>query len=193
MFTGLGNAMDLKAYNLTPTFRLTFLMWLAFSIQFYLPIDLGFLGIYPRTFSGLIGIITSPLIHGDWFHIMSNTFPFIFLSGAIAIFYPKIANRVLVQCYLFTGLLVWVFGRSFYHIGASGVVYGLAFFLISLGLFRKDFKTLLISIITVSIYGGLVYGLVPTDTYVSWESHLMGAIVGVGSALGISKYTGKSI
>ncbi|MEQ9297287.1 MAG: rhomboid family intramembrane serine protease [Cyclobacteriaceae bacterium] len=181
-----------KHLNLTPTLRMTFLLWLTFSIQFYLGTDLGFLGIYPRHFSGLLGVITGPLVHGDWVHLMSNTFPFLFLSGAIYLFYPKIANQVFIQCYLITGLLVWVFGRSFYHIGISGVVYGLAFFLISLGLFRKDFKSLLISIITISIYGGLIYGLLPEDTYVSWESHLMGAIVGVGTAMGIAKFSPKS-
>ena len=182
----------LRDLNLTPTLRITFLLWLTFSIQFYLNTDLGFLGIYPRDFSGLLGILTGPLVHGDWVHLMSNTFPFLFLSGAIYLFYPRIADQVLIQCYLLTGLLVWVFGRPFYHIGISGVVYGLAFFLISLGLFRKDVKSLLISTVTLLIYGSLIYGLLPEDTYVSWESHLMGAIVGVGSALGISKFNPRS-
>ncbi len=178
--------------NLTPTLRLTFLLWLSFSIQFYLNIDLGFLGIYPRELTGLLGVITGPLVHGDLVHLMSNTFPFLFLSSSIYLFYPKVANQVLVQCYLLTGLLVWTFGRSFYHIGISGVVYGLAFFLISLGLFRKDFKSLLISTITILLYGSLIYGLLPEDSYVSWESHMMGAIVGVGSAMGIAKFSPRS-
>ncbi len=83
------------------------------------------------------------------------------------------------SAYLFTGTLVWVFGRSFYHIGASGVIYALAFFLIFLGFFRKDIKSLAISIVIMVIYGGMIYGLWSEDESVSWESHSFGAGVGI--------------
>lgn len=162
--------------------RLTFVIWLVFTIQFYSEIDLGFLGIYPRTLDGLIGIITSPLIHGNTQHILSNTLPLLFLGITLFVFYNRIALWVFVNCYILTGILVWMFGRPFYHIGASGLIYGLAFFLISFGLFRKDFRSLAISIVVVILYGGLVYGMLPTVSNVSWESHAFGASVGIGLA-----------
>ncbi|SHJ42031.1 rhomboid family intramembrane serine protease [Reichenbachiella agariperforans] len=161
--------------------RMAFVMWLLFTYQFYSGHDLGFLGIYPRHLLGLIGVLVSPLVHGDVNHIMSNTVPLILLGAVLFHFYPLIARVVFVNSYLATGLLVWLFGREFFHIGASGVIYSLAFFLMLFGLFRKDKKSLLISIIVVVVYGGLVYGLMPNDPQTSWESHVFGA--GVGTSL----------
>ncbi len=163
-------------------------MWLFFSIEQVLPVDFGFLGIKPRTGSGAIGILTAPLIHGSFTHIVSNTFPILFLGATLYIFYDRIASQVFLQCYFFTNILVWIFGRgAWYHIGASGLVYALASFLIFFGLFRRRFRSILISIAILVVYGGLVYGLLPQNTYVSWESHLMGFIVGMGSAYTMSK------
>ena len=170
------------SHSIVPPLRLAFFMWVLFSIEFYLGFDLGWLGIYPRTFSGAIGILTSPMIHGSLHHIFSNTLPLILLGSTLYMFYNAIAIRVFIQCYVLTGILVWIFGREFYHIGASGLIYGLAFFLISYGLFRKDFKSLSISIIVVLLYGGLVYGVLPTRSEISWESHLFEALVGIGTA-----------
>jgi membrane associated rhomboid family serine protease len=83
--------------------------------------------------------------------------------------------------------MVWLFGRSnSSHIGASGVVYGLAFFLIFFGIFRRDFTSMLISIIVIMLYGGVIYGVLPTDPRVSWESHFAGALVGIYTAIGFS-------
>jgi membrane associated rhomboid family serine protease len=79
---------------------------------------------------------------------------------------------------------VWVFSpRVSYHIGASGIVYGLAAFLILFGLLRRDFWSLLISLIVFAMYGGIFYGVLPSHPHVSWESHLAGAIVGFASAI----------
>ncbi|MEQ9426358.1 MAG: rhomboid family intramembrane serine protease [Cyclobacteriaceae bacterium] len=166
-------------------------MWLVYSIE-SLTFDFGFLGITPRTISGLIGIFTAPLIHGDVIHLASNTFPMVFLGSTIYIFYDKIASRIFMQCYFFPSFLVWIFGRSSTHIGASGMIYAMAFFLISFGLFRKDFRSILISIIIISLYGGLFYGVLPTESRVSWESHLMGAIVGVATASAYSRHRSVS-
>lgn len=162
-------------------------MWAIFSIELYLHLDFGFLGIYPRTLFGLIGILTSPMIHGSVLHLTSNTLPLLFLGATLYYFYDKIAARVFLQCYLFTGVLVWIFARPFYHIGASGLIYGLAFFLISFGLFRKDFRSLAISIVVVLLYGGIIYGLLPNQPGVSWESHVLGAVVGISTAFTLAR------
>ena len=173
--------------SIVPPLRLTFLMWLVYTVEMYSSFDFGFLGIYPRKLSGLVGVAFAPMIHGDVMHLASNTFPVIFLGSTLYLFYDRIASYVFFQCYVFTGILVWIFGRSSYHIGASGLVYGLAFFLISFGIFRKDFKSILISLIVIAFYGGLIYGILPVSSSVSWESHLMGAIVGVATASVYSK------
>ena len=174
--------VDTYKSSLVIPLRFAAIMWLLFLFEAFTPFDFGFLGLYPRHFSGLIGIITSPLIHGSLHHIISNTIPFIFLGTMLFLFYSKIAMRVFIQCYVFTGLLVWIFGREFYHIGASGVIYGLAFFHIFYGFFRKDFKSLAISIFVVLLYGGLIYGVFPMRQGVSWESHMFGALIGIGTA-----------
>ncbi len=168
--------------------RFVFLMWAAFSIQFYLGVDLGFLGIYPLKLQGLMGIFMAPLVHGSAGHILSNTLPFLILAGILFYFYPLIAIRVFLQCYFFTNILVWVFGRPFYHIGASGLVYGLAFFLISFGLFRRNVRSLVISAMVILLYGGLVYTVFPFDERISWESHVFGAISGVVAAFTMRKF-----
>ena len=103
-------------------------MWLVYTVELYLRFDFGFLGIYPRKITGLIGILTGPIIHGDVIHLASNTFPLVFLGSTLYLFYDRIASYVFFHCYIFPGTLVWLFARSSYHIGASGLIYGLAFF-----------------------------------------------------------------
>jgi membrane associated rhomboid family serine protease len=164
-------------------FRFVFLMWLVFSIRFFTGWDMGAFSIYPRTISGLLGILTAPLIHGSVVHIVSNTIPLLFLGWTLFFFHEKIAKRVFVLCYFATNLLVWVFARSSLHIGASGIVYGIACFLMLYGFFKKDFKSLIISAIVIFFYGGMAYGLFPNQPGISWESHLLGAIVGGYAAM----------
>ena len=163
--------------SITP-FRLVFLMWLTFALDFLYGFDLKFLGIYPRETEGLMGILFAPILHGNVQHLVSNTVPVIFLGGALFFYYSRVAKSVFVACYFGTNLLVWLLARPSYHIGASGLVYGLASFLIFLGLFRRDFVSLLIAAVVLFIYGSIFYGILPTGGNVSWESHLFGAIMG---------------
>jgi len=162
--------------------RFVFIIWASFAISLILPFDLAILGIYPRSFQGMIGILLAPMIHGSLLHLISNTLPLLFLGIVLFLFYDRIAKQVFFQCYFFTNILVWIFARPSLHIGASGLVYGIAAFLIFFGLFRKDLKSIVISIIILLLYGGLVYGIFPQQAGVSWESHLMGALVGLTTA-----------
>lgn len=167
--------------------RLVFLMWLTFSLEIFLHIDLGYLGIKPRAIEGLMGIFMAPMIHGSLSHLISNTFPVLFLGSLLFYFYRKIATVVFLRCYLVTNLLVWILSpRPSYHIGASGLIYGLSAFLMLYGFLRQDFLSLLISIVIVISYGGIFYGVLPMDERISWESHLAGAIVGTISAFDLS-------
>lgn len=163
--------------------RLTLLMWGVFFFEITWGFDFSFLGILPRDWFGLIGVVAAPLVHGSWWHLASNTVPFLFLGTCIFFFYPRIANKVFFYCYFLTGILVWLFGRSSLHIGASGVIYGMAFFLIFFGFFRKDFRSLLISTIIILFYGSLFHGLLPSAPNVSYESHLYGAFIGLCTAM----------
>ena len=168
-------------------FRLVFLMWLAFSIEFFYGMDFGFLGIMPRTIGGLIGIFTAPIIHGNLAHLISNTLPLLFLGSVLFFFYERIGRVVFFRCYFYTNILVWLLSpRASYHIGASGLIYGLSAFLIFFGLLRQDFVSFLISIGIIFIYGGIFYGILPSDPHISWESHLAGALVGAVTAFNLA-------
>lgn len=144
-----------------------------------LPFDLGQFGIIPRTFSGLIGIGLAPLIHGNYYHLISNTVPLFILLLVLFTFYNKQAFGVIIGSVIIGGLLVWIFGRSASHIGISGLIYSLAAFLITAGILKKDIKSLLISVLVIVFYGSLVWGVFPGRFGISWEGHLFGAIAGI--------------
>ncbi len=167
-------------------FRLVFIMWCMFSLEVFYGIDFGWLGIKPRTLEGLIGILTAPLIHGSLSHLISNTLPLLFLGSVLFFFYEQVAGIVFFRCYIITNIMVWIFSpRASYHIGASGLIYGLSSFLIVFGFLRKDFISLLVSIGILLVYGGIFYGVLPTDPSISWESHLAGATVGTITAFNL--------
>lgn len=148
-----------------------------------LEIEEGFsfvkLGIYPRKFSGLIGIITSPFIHGDFQHLINNSLPLFILTAAVFYFYDELAYRVFFLIYLMVGIWVWFGARSAYHIGASGLIYGLGAFLFVSGIIRRYPRLMAISLLVAFLYGSMVWGILPIQKEVSWESHLLGACAGV--------------
>lgn len=145
------------------------------------------LGVYPREVSGLIGVIFAPLIHGDFSHLISNTTALFVSFFAILYFYRTSAYKVLAIVWVFTGLIVWWTARDSYHIGASGVVYGLLSFLFFSGVIRKDKRAVALSLLIVFLYGGLVWGVLPVKEDVSFESHLFGALVGLACAVAFRK------
>ena len=158
------------------------LLWIIHLVSLLLNQDLSRLGLLPRKPVGLLGIITSPLIHGDFSHLISNTIPLIILGWIIFNFYNKISYLLFLFIYLLTGLLVWIFARQVYHIGASGIVYGFVSFLFFSGIFRRDNKSIALALVITFLYGGLVWGILPGLEGISWESHLFGAITGLIAA-----------
>ncbi len=155
------------------------LFWLIKLTEIQLGIDLYQLGIYPNTLKGLPGILFSPFLHGNLQHLTSNSPTFLILCASILYFYPRIAFRVILILYIFTGVGVWLLARpNAYHIGASGVIYGFASFLFFSGIFRKDARTLAISMLVALFYGSMLYGVFPQQAGVSWESHLIGVVAG---------------
>jgi membrane associated rhomboid family serine protease len=137
------------------------------------------LGVYPREFSGLVGILTAPLIHADFSHLISNSFTLFILFFGVIYFYRNSVFQVFIIIYIVDGILVWLTARSSYHIGASGLIYGFASFLFFSGVFRKDKRSIALSLLIVFLYGSLVWGVLPVEPGVSFESHLFGAITGL--------------
>ncbi len=152
--------------------------WLVFIVENTLDLEFATWGIYPFHLEGLKGILFSPFIHGDFKHIASNTVPFFVLSVALFYFYRKLAYPIFYLIYFLSGICVWLAGREAWHIGASGIIYGLGAFLFFSGIFRNDVKLLTISIIVVFLYGSLFWGIFPIDPNISWEGHLWGGVSG---------------
>lgn len=170
-------------------------MWLGYLLQMNGFFDSCFGAIIPLLPEGLLGIITSPLLHGNIDHIVSNSIPMVILMFLSYQFYPEVANKVFVIGWLLTGFLVWMLppidiftGEYAYTctIGASGVVYVLAFFLFFSGVFRWNMKLLTISLLVVLYYGSLIWGMFPEELFsnmlepskISWQAHSAGAVVG---------------
>ena len=159
---------------------IVFLMWLVKIIEVLFDLDFSRFGIYPLSLEGLPGIIFSPFIHADFGHLFNNSLPLFFLGTALFYFYSEIAVKISLWTYFLTGLLVWLAGRSAWHIGASGLIYGLASFLFFSGIIRRYFRLVALSLLIVFLYGSMVWGIFP-NIYkdVSWESHMLGFISGI--------------
>jgi membrane associated rhomboid family serine protease len=157
-----------------------FFMWLVKIVEILFELDLTGFGIFPLTAKGLPGIIFSPFIHADFNHLFNNSLPLFFLSVALFYFYAEVALKVFIWTYFTTGILVWIAGRDAWHIGASGLVYGLASFLFFSGIIRRYFRLIALSLLIVFLYGSMVWGLFPgIYRNVSWESHMLGSFSGV--------------
>jgi len=157
------------------------LLWIIKLGEIITHTDLYFLGIYPQHLKGIIGIITAPLIHGDLKQLSANSVPIFVLGGCLFYFYKEIAVRTTILIWLITGLTVWVGARESYHIGASGIVYGLAGFLFFSGIFRRDNRLLAITMLVTFLYGSLVWGIFPEfypEKNISYESHFWGLVIG---------------
>ncbi|WNB17104.1 rhomboid family intramembrane serine protease [Marivirga arenosa] len=154
-------------------------LWLVKSMEWAFAANFAHFGIMPRHLLGTIGIFTSPFIHGDFLHLLSNSFSLMLLIIILFFFYDKIALKALLYIYISTGIFVWIIAREAYHIGASGVIYGIASFILFSGLLRKNQSSLALSFVILLLYGGMFYGVLPQDGHISWESHLMGLLSGL--------------
>ena len=158
-------------------------IWLVKIIEVIFGFDLRVFGLQPLHLAGLLGIITSPLIHENFSHLFANSIPLFVLSGLLFYFYRVIAWRIVILSALLTGIWVWFIGSGdSIHIGVSGVVYALASFLFLSGIIRRDTKLMAITLLIAFLYGGMVWGVFPQlfpRERISWESHLMGIVAGV--------------
>jgi len=159
------------------------LLWCVHLLADAFAVDLARFGLLPRQVAGLPGILLAPFIHGDLGHLFNNSVPLLVLGWCLVYFYPRAAGRVTLGVWLLTGLWVWISARGDRHIGASGVVYGLAAFLFASGVLRRQRALMAIALLVAFLYGGLIWGVFPIVPRMSWESHLWGALSGVAMAI----------
>ena len=170
-------------YKIRFPIMLLLLLWLIEAADNVLSLNLHVLGIYPREWSGFPGIFTSPFIHSTWGHLASNSLPILVLTSIMVLFYRKVATQSLISIMVGTGIMVWLFASPSYHIGASGVVYGLVAFVFWTGVFKKNMKSIVLALIVLTLYSGSVESMFPNvEKNISWESHLFGAMVGLVTA-----------
>jgi len=156
-----------------------FLLWVIKISEIIFNLNLTTFGILPGSVNGLPGILLAPLIHANFKHLFSNSLPILFLGTGIIYFYRKSSYKVILIIYLGTGILDWLFARKAYHIGASGIIYGFVTFLFFSGIIRRDTRAIALALLVTFLYGSLIWGILPLDSGISWESHLFGSIMGI--------------
>lgn len=158
------------------------ILWCIKSYELMFHVDLAWLGVYPQSLKGILGIITAPLIHGSLEHIFNNTLPLLILGSILLYGYPKSRWRVLGLIWLLSGIGVWLFARDSYHIGASGLTHGIFFYLFVVSIFRRDKSSVAIMMVAFFMYGGMTMTIFPREEGISFEYHLFGAIAGTLAA-----------
>ena len=159
---------------------LIFILYILKILEVGMDWDFSRLGVYPMEKRGLVGILTHPLIHSGFSHLLTNTIPLFFLSWCLFYFYRGIADKIFILIWLGSGLLTFLIGKPGWHIGASGLIYGIAFFLFFSGILRKYIPLIAISLLVTFLYGGIIWHMFPyfSPTNMSWEGHLSGGIMG---------------
>jgi len=160
-------------------FFLLVVVWFIFFMNQSFHLHLNELGIFPRTISGLQGVVFSPFLHSDLNHILNNSLPLLILSTALIYFYREVSLKVLAYGVLLSGILTWIIGRDSYHIGASGLIYVLVSFIFFKGLRTQYYRLMALSMAVVLLYGGMIWYVFPEVDYtISWEGHLAGLLTG---------------
>ena len=163
------------------------LIWLIQLLDWALDLEPADFGVRPRQLAGLPSIFFAPLVHGGFAHLLANSPPLLVLGTAMLYLYPGAALRVLPAVYLGTGVAVWLFARGSAHVGASGLIYGLVSYIFVAGLIRRDRRAIAASLLVCFMYGALIWGLLPIEPGVSWETHLAAALIGIVLAIALRR------
>lgn len=156
------------------------IIWLLEFINFYLGHNLNQYGLVPRNFDRLYGIVTMHFLHSGMTHLIANTLPLLVLGFLVSA--TDKGLQVTGTIAIITGCLVWAAARNGQHVGASGLVMGYFGFLVSFAFFERSFNNILLMLITVFMYGSLIFTLIDFRQYISFEGHIFGFISGVASA-----------
>jgi membrane associated rhomboid family serine protease len=155
-------------------------IWAAFLLGKVLPFPVNSLGVTPRTFTGLTGVIAAPFLHANLRHLINNTVPLLVLLTLLVSWKGGRWWTIVLELVLLSGLLLWLVGRPATHLGASSLIFGLITFMIVSGVLERRLVSLAVSILVGFLYGGTILGgIVPRlGSAVSWEGHLCGAVAG---------------
>ena len=155
-------------------------IWAVFLLDLILPLEQ--LGLVPRSFFGLTGILTMPFLHGNFGHLVGNSLPLVILLGLMVVSRPRPWSAVIILT-LVSGTALWLLGRPALHIGASGLIYALMGFLIGVGILERRLLSAAIALFVGLTYGmSIIGGILPGQPGVSWEGHLFGLIAGAALA-----------
>ena len=155
------------------------IMWLVYWIEIEFALNFTRFGVYPRSISGLKGVLFSPFIHSGTEHLFNNSIPVFVFLGMLFYFYKEIAWKIILLGSFMTGFLTWLIGGEGFHIGMSGVVYLLFSFIFFSGVLRKHFRLISVSLVVIFLYGSMFWYVFPTEKGISWEGHLSGLIIGL--------------
>jgi membrane associated rhomboid family serine protease len=158
-------------------------LWSVFIIDEAFGLNLGRFGLRPGSIPGLVGVITAPLLHGSFQHILSNTLPFFISLIAMLFLYPRASVLTIPGIWIGSGIFAWVIGRPSLHYGASGLIYGMLAYVFLAGLIRRDLRSVSVSMMVAFLYGTMIWGVLPIRPHMSWEMHLGGALMGILFAL----------
>jgi len=174
---------ELKARSL-PVGGFVAVIWLAELVDlFFLRGSLDYLGIRPRDLGWMWGIVLAPFLHGGMAHLIANTVPLLVLGWLVAVRRRVDFFLVTAVVTLLSGLGVWLLARpGTIHLGASGVVFGYLGYLLLRAWFERSGTAMLIALIAGFLYGGALWGLLPTQPGISWEGHLFGFAGGATTA-----------
>ena len=136
------------------------------------------LALVPRRIEGLPGILSAPLVHGSFAHLVANTVPLLILGGMVVARGVAYYFAMTVAIVVLGGLGLWAFGRNAAHIGASGLIFGYFGLLVARGYYERRLQSIAVSAVVVVVYGGMIAGILPRDNQVSWEGHLFGLLAG---------------
>jgi membrane associated rhomboid family serine protease len=180
-----GSARSRANFRLAVKIALGFvaLLWMIQLLSWGMDVGPGDFGVRPRQLEGLPGILSAPLVHGGFGHLIANSVPLAILGVTMLYLYPQAAAKVLPAVYLGPGVAVWLFARGSSHVGASGLIYGLVSYVFVAGLLRRDRRAIAASLLVCFLYGTLIWGVLPIERALSWETHLAAALIGLALAL----------
>jgi membrane associated rhomboid family serine protease len=178
--------------NITFTSLFLGLIVAIFLLEFIAPTEILSHGLIPRTERGLLGIVTMPFLHANFAHLAANLASLVVLVAFMLAFHSGRLIEVVILVILMGGLLLWIFGRPAVHVGASGLIYGLAGFIFVAGIVERRFFPVVGAIAVAVMYGNaLFWGLLPFHPGISWDGHLAGAAA--GAIVGLRRIRQKEI
>jgi membrane associated rhomboid family serine protease len=179
-----------KNFRLAARIALGFvvLLWFIQLLNWGLDLDLVRFGVRPRELAGLPGILLAPLLHSGFAHLATNSLPLFVLGTGMLYLYPNSSLKVMPAVYLGPGIAVWLFARApSVHVGASGLVYGFVSYVFLAGVLLRDRRAIAASLLVAFLYGSTVWGVLPFEPGVSWQTHLAAASIGCALAIALKQ------